>query len=153
MLAIAMVLAISVSVTAQAQNFDSFAPGSQQALRFEQESHASSRQNVAMLRLAHSRPERFLGKMLTLNDGRKAGTILSIRRNRDDKLLYLIIQAEPYFKERVEFAVPVLDVNQIRERIVVLTTLPGNFLRGMEYQGVEFQDADTYADWPLVVDK
>jgi hypothetical protein len=31
--------------------------------------------------------------------------------------------------------------------------LPGNFLRGMEYQGVEFQDADTYADWPLVVDK
>src|SRR3546814_15461666 len=98
-LAIAMVLAISVSVTAQAQNFDSFAPGSHQALRFEQESHASSRQNVAMLRLAHSRPEGFLGKMLTLNDGRRAGTIHYIRRNRDDKPLYLIIQAETYFKE------------------------------------------------------
>jgi hypothetical protein len=152
-LAMAVLLAVSTGGAATAQDFDSFAPGSHQALRFERQSHASSRQNVAMLRLAHERPEQFIGKMLMLNDGRKAGAILSVRRNRDDKLLYLIIQAEPYFKERVEFAVPVLDVDQIRDHIVILTTLPGNFLRGMEYEIAEFQDADTYADWPLVVDQ
>ena len=155
LLALTVSLVLLAGALAQARDFDSFSPGSsQQPLHLERGgSHASSRQNVRMLRLAHEEPERFLGKMLMLNDGRKAGRILTILRNRDDKLLYLIIQAEPYFKEKVQFAVPVLDVDRIQDRIVVLTTLPGNFLRGMEYVNAEFQRADTYEDWPLVVNQ
>jgi|GEM_PF-4195073 len=149
----ALLLAASPVATALAQNFDSFAPGNRQALRFDERSHASSRENVKMLRLAHDDPDRFTGKMLMLSDGRKAGNILSVQRNRDDKLLYLVIQAAPYFKEDVMFAVPVLDVDRIQGHLVILSTLPGNFLRGVEYEIANFQGINTYEDWPLVVDQ
>jgi hypothetical protein len=152
-LSLALALTLSAAPWAQAQEFDSYAPGSNEAVRFPDESHASSKENVEMLRLAHDEPGQFIGKMLMLNDGRKAGNILSVMRHREDKLLYLVIQAEPYFKDKVEFAVPVLDVDRIQNDIVILTSLPGNFLRGMEYKTAEFQEIGSYEDWPLVVDE
>ena len=147
-LTLALLLSLTAAPLARAQDVESYAPGSDQAVRVPGGDHAASHENVNMLRLAHDAPERFVGNMLKMSDGRKAGQVLAVKRRRLDKLLYLIIQAEPYFKRDIQFAVPVLDVDRFEGPNVILTDLPGNFLRGMEYETAEYENIDSF-DGPL----
>ena len=147
-LTLALVLSFAAAPLAQAQDVESYAPGSDQGVQVQGGDHAASHENVGMLRLAHDAPERFIGNMLKMSDGRKAGQVLDVKRRRLDKLLYLIIQAEPYFKRDIRFAVPVLDVDRLDGPNIILTDLPGNFLRGMEYETAEYEDIDSF-DGPL----
>lgn len=116
------------------------------------EGHGGGYENGAMLRVAHDRPDRFIGKMLILSTGKEAGQVLAVRRRKEDKSLYLVIQAKPYFNRSIEFAVPVVDVSKIVGATVVLSKLPGDFLRGIEYDASEFEGIGDFSDAPLVVD-
>jgi len=117
------------------------------------DSHAGGGANTEALQKARADKEAFVGKELFFSNGQDVGKIKDIRRWTRDNELYMIVAAQPFFNEDVDYAVPVGDVSRVLEDRVELPESPGMHLRGMQYYPEDFKDMDAGEKVPLVVDE
>lgn len=110
------------------------------------DSHASGAANIELLRAAGRSPEKFIGKKVVLEDGRKIGSVLNIQRSLRDDQFYLILDATEFFNNPTEYAVPAEDMRRLVDDTLIIAEYTGMHLRGLEYYEddyVDIADPDT----------
>lgn len=107
----------------------------------QDESHARREAGLKLLKQANLNPQLFVGKTLTLENGKTVGEVLMVKRKLDNLFLYLIVDATPYFNEPTEYAVAVRDVSTIIGDRVFIELASGMHLRGLTYYPEDYTEA------------
>lgn len=129
------------ALTAEEQEFVDGAMTAPMIMPPNANSNASRQADPELLRMAAQEPEKFVGKMLSYDNGNLIGRILNVRRRVDDRNHYLIIDATEYFNSDTEFAVPMNDVARMNDDSVIVLEAEGMHLRGMEYYADDYVEA------------
>jgi len=109
----------------------------------EPQTHASAEAPPELVALAAREPERFIGKMLVLDDGvnaTKVGPVLALRKRIADQEAYVVVDASDYFNSPTQYAVSVRDLDRIEGDLLVTPEVEGMHLRGLEYYPEDYTD-------------